>query len=628
MLLNWFNAREATEAGTALADEFLLQSEPGSKSARRKGQDVQQLLESFLRRVDRQAGALKLNLFKRARLANSFKWRLLEKGIEQPVVEELTRALVLRIAAGQPSGAVQAPTQKVSGRQSQALHIEGDQLLREGAYREALEIFRQLVDRDGRDAIARNGLGNSLAQLGQYSEAEAEFKRLIGIKPDLPEAHFNLAGVYNATGRYHDAEPALRRALKLRPSYIDARVRLGSVQLMLGRVSEAQDNFEKALRVSPRHLNALTGMGQLRALMGQFAEAETLFKQVLELDERASYAWASLVSLRRMTAADSAWVKKAEALAAAGLSGVDEAALRFAIGKYYDDIQDFPRAFRSYERANQLHKMRAVPFDRDGLVHFVNDLVRVYTPEALASARRGGSDSTRPVLVVGMPRSGTSLVEQIIASHPAVAGAGELGFWTAVVHKHETAVRQQLLDESLRKKIAADYLRELAVHSGSAQRVVDKAPANIDYLGLIHSVFPNARLIYLRRDPIDTCLSCYFQQLGPALNFTMDLEDLAHYYREHQRLMAHWRRVLPADALLEVPYEELVSEQEPWTRRILEFLNLPWDPRTLDFHQNTRAVATASAWQVRQKIYKTSVQRWRNYKKFIGPLLELGDSTT
>ena len=188
------------------------------------------------------------------------------------------------------------------------------------------------------------------------------------------------------------------------------------------------------------------------------------------------------------------------------------------------------------------------------------------------------------------------------------------------MHKHETDVRRELLAEPLRTKLAAEYLRFLAGHSRDALRVVNKQPLNSDYLGLIHSALPNARMIYLRRDPIDTCLSCYFQQFLPVMNFTLDLSDLAHYYREHQRLVAHWRSVLPPETLLVVPYAELIADQEQWTRRILDFLGLPWDERCLDFHKTVRPVMTASFWQVRQKIYKSSVERWRNYEKFIGPL--------
>jgi tetratricopeptide (TPR) repeat protein len=634
MLLNWFNTREASETGTALADGFLLQTAPGARrsrdSAQTESEQVERLMEKFLQQVDRQARPLKLNLFKRARLANSFKWRLLEKGVEQQVVDDLTRALVLRISGGAANRSPPAtglPPKNAGTRRIQALHAEAGQFLSKGAYPEALKRYQELISLDSRDALARNCLGIALAQLSQYSDAEAEFRRAIGIKPSLPDAYFNLAGVLEVTGRYHEAEVPLRKALKLKPSYVEARLRLGSSFVLMGRLDEARDCFDRALRIAPRNPQALVGMGQTEALMGRFVEAEALYRRALEVDNSEFHAWAALAWLRKMTPADAGWLKRAEELADSGLPTIDESTMRFAIGKYYNDVEDFGRAFRSYERANELHKLRAEPYNTEAHVRYVDDMVRVYTSEAVARIGTGGSDSERPVLVVGMPRSGTSLVEQIIASHPAAAGAGELNFWTTVVRKHETVIRQQLLDEPLRKRLATEYLRILAAHSGSVQRVVDKAPANADYLGLIHSVFPKARMIYLRRDPIDTCLSCYLQQLQPALNFTMDLRDLANYYRQHKRLIAHWRSVLPPGTLLEVPYEELVVDQEKWTRRILEFLGLPWDERCLDFHKTERAVTTASAWQVRQKVYTSSVQRWRNYKKFIGPLLELGNSS-
>jgi tetratricopeptide (TPR) repeat protein len=636
MLLKWFQASDATQVGTALADDFVLHSAPGTAGSRKadnphaQGQELRKFLGKFLQRVDRETHPLKLNLFKRAKLANSFKWRLLEKGVEQPLVQELTQALVLRLTSNQgaavPSGAGASGTKHRSrSRETQALHTRGYDLLTRGRYAEALECYEELVNLDARDAVARNALGTALAQLARYDEAEQQFRRAIGIRPNFPEAYFNLAGVLQMTGRWSELEVPLRRALKLKPSYIDARVGLGNGFVVQGRLEEARDCYEKVLRLAPRNVLSLVGMGQIDALQGRFAEAEATYRAALEVDPASSYAWAGLVWLRKMTPADGAWLKRAEEIADKDLTPVDEATLRFAIGKYCDDVGDFARAFRNYQRANELHKMRAAPYNREARARLVDDLMRVYTPEALARARAGGSGSARPVFVVGMPRSGTSLVEQIIASHPAATGAGELHFWTVVARNHERVIRQEVLAEPLRKKVAAEYLRVLAGHSADALRVIDKAPYNSDYLGLIHSVYPNARMIYVRRDPIDTCLSCYFQQFAPVMNYTMDLSDLAHYYREHRRLVAHWRGVLPPQSLLEVPYAELVADQEKWTRRILEFLGLPWDERCLDFHKTARAVTTASTWQVRQRIYKSSVERWRNYKKFIAPLLELSD---
>ncbi|MHB1828698.1 MAG: sulfotransferase family protein, partial [Steroidobacteraceae bacterium] len=170
-----------------------------------------------------------------------------------------------------------------------------------------------------------------------------------------------------------------------------------------------------------------------------------------------------------------------------------------------------------------------------------------------------------------------------------------------------------------------EYLKILERQPAAAERVVDKSTYNSDHLGIIHLAFPNARILYLRRDPLDVCLSCYFQQFATAANFTLDLADLAHYYREHHRVVAHWRSVLPQDVFLEVPYAQLVADQETWSRRIMEFIGLEWDPVVLQFHKTERAVLTASHWQVRQKIYTSSVGRWKNYEKFIGPLLKLRD---
>ncbi len=229
----------------------------------------------------------------------------------------------------------------------------------------------------------------------------------------------------------------------------------------------------------------------------------------------------------------------------------------------------------------------------------------------------------KPVFVVGMPRSGTSLAEQIIASHPAAYGAGELHFWANLIEK-DRGLTRDILGEPTRPKVAEEYLGILEGFSASALHVVDKATVNSDFLGLIYSVFPGARVIYMQRDPIDTCLSCYFQQFLTGINFAFDLSDLVHYYREHRRMMAHWRAVLPSGFILEVPYEELVADPETWSRKMLDFIGLEWDPRVLEFHTNRRQVTTASAWQVRQKVYKSSVARWRNYEKFIGPLKTLG----
>jgi tetratricopeptide (TPR) repeat protein len=624
MLLKWLDAREAAAAGSALADDFYLQSaarlpRAGAGQAG-KEPELQKFLQKFLQRVDQAAGPLKLNFFKRAKLANSFKWRLLEKGVEHELVDELTQALVMKLM-GVGSGARESERGPSRAHEVRELHATASELIARRSFAEARAAYQQLVNLDPRDAVARNGLGIALAQLAQYGEAEAEFRRAIGLRPGFPEALCNLAGVLQTTGRYEESEQPLRRALKLKPADISARISLGMSCVLLGRLAEGRECYERVLRVAPRNAQARVGVGHIESLEGRLPEAEAAFRRALEVEPRASYAWAALVWLRKMTPADSDWAKHAEDIAAGDLSTVDEITLRYSMGKYYDDVGDFSRAFRNYQRANELKKLRAPPYDKEQRTRFVNEAIRAFTPEVLARAQAGASDSERPLFVVGMPRSGTSLVEQIIASHPEARGAGELAFWQTAARAHH----EQMLDEQLRRRLARDYLRVLTGHSADALRVVDKAPVNSDFLGLIHSVFPRARIINMQRDPIDTCLSCYFQHFPEGLNYTLDLSDLAHYYREHRRLMGHWRSVLPADSFLDVPYAELTADQEGWSRRIIEFIGLPWNDRCLSFEKTVRPVNTASVWQVRQKMYSTSVARWRHYEKFIGPLRALKD---
>ena len=433
MLFNWFNARRAAEVGTALADDFVLQS--ASAAPRRKGakagaqdNEVQKFLQKFLQRVDRDARSLELNVFKRAKLANSFKWRLLEKGIDKDIVDELTQALVMRLTPRQESLArdnATGPSAGSSGkRNTLALLTQGAQYLSGGAWAQALDCYQELVNSDPRNAMARNGLGIALARLGRYQEAEAQFRNAIGTRQGFPEAHFNLAGVMQSTGRFSESEMPLRRALKLKPAYTDAQVSLGMSLTLLGRLPDAKDCYEKALRSAPRNAQALVGMGQIESLNGHFDAAESAYQRALEAQPGYPPAWAALAWLRKQTPADAPWLKRAEEIAGAGLTTIDESTLRFAIGKHCDDVGDFTRAFRSYQRANELHKQRAAPYDREERSRFIDDFVSTYTTEALARPRAGASDSARPVFVVGMPRSGTSLVEQIIASHPAAHGAG------------------------------------------------------------------------------------------------------------------------------------------------------------------------------------------------------------
>lgn len=503
-------------------------------------------------------------------------------------------------------------------------HLElADKLSELGRYAEAVTRYRQALRCKPDFAEAHNNLGNALLQLGQVAEAASSYRAALATFPDSPEALNNLGGALHGLGRLDEAAASYRRALEIKPNFAKAHINLGNVFRSQGRASDAEASCHNALTLDPDSAPTLVLLAELRADKGQFGEACALLERAVAIEPRNPQAWAGMARWRTMTHADTAWLAQAQQIADSGLPPHTEVLLRYAIGKYFADVKAFGAAFTNYQRANELEKFYKPKHDRGLLTQTVDLLIRSYDRQWLSRARNEALGSERPVFIVGMPRSGTTLAEQILASHPAVLGAGELPFWQMAVGARELSVFHTDASHDALHRLADDYLQLLQTLSPDALRVSDKMPGNFMFLGLIHAALPRARIIHMQRDPIDTCLSIYFQHFESSGAYTNDLEDLAHYYTEYSRLMSHWRAILPADTMLEVPYEELVEDQEAWSRKLLEFIGLPWDARCLDFHQTERAVLTASNWQVRQRISKGSVGRWRGYADYVGPLLSL-----
>jgi Sulfotransferase family len=295
--------------------------------------------------------------------------------------------------------------------------------------------------------------------------------------------------------------------------------------------------------------------------------------------------------------------------------------LEYALGKACDDLKDYASAIGHFDAANRIDK-GVTSYDRTQQAARVEQLIERYTPEYFARHAALGVADPTPVFVLGMPRSGTTLVEQIVSSHPLVAGGGEREYWVRSGLAWEQSGADGLT-EAVIHRLAADYLAELRRVAPHATRVTDKLPYNFLWIGLIHLALPNARIIHCRRHPVDTCLSIYFAHFARRANFGSDRGDLAWEYRQYERLMAHWRAVLSADRLLDVDYETLVADQEAGTRRLIEFSGLEWDDACLRPESNRRVVMTASSWQARQPVYRSSVARWRNYEKWLGELREL-----
>jgi tetratricopeptide (TPR) repeat protein len=468
------------------------------------------------------------------------------------------------------------------------------------------------------DAEGHGNLGNAFRAAGLFDNALASQRRALALRPDYAEAHNNLGSALLDLGRLGEAIASFRRAIAIKPDFALAHCNLGNALMLQNLPDEAESLCRRALELNPRLTAAMVQIAEVQAARGRFDEAGESLRHAISIEPDMPEAWSALVRLRKMSANDTAWLTQAQRIAAQPLSPRREVHLRYAFGKYYDDVGDYARAFENYRRANELSNANRPEHELRHLTQGIDRIIHAHTREWLSRARIDSNQSRRPVFIVGMPRSGTTLAEQILASHAEVHGAGELDFWSRAASVSDTEPR-------LIAKLGEDYLTLLSGLSAGSQRVVDKMPGNFMYLGLIHAALPNARIIHMRRDPIDTCLSIYFQDFGRAHPYASDLNDLAAFFAEYSRLVDHWRETLPGDAILDVPYEALVRDQEAWSRIMVEFIGLSWDQRCLEFHRTARTVSTHSKWQARQKISASSVGRWRNYEKFVGPLLTLVD---
>jgi tetratricopeptide (TPR) repeat protein len=489
----------------------------------------------------------------------------------------------------------------------------------------AFASYQRVVELRPNHAEAWNQCAIAAHALGRLEQAVACHERAVALRPELAEAHHGLGLVLRDLDRLDQAIASYRRALALSPKSADLQRDLAVALRLQGRSDEAEASGRQAQSLDPASTATIVLLADIEADRGRFDAAEALLRRALSIEPASPDALAGIARLRRMTPDDGEWLSQAQALADSGLTPRREVPLRYAIGKFFDDLGHYPQAFAQFQRANELTRAYRSGHDRQRLTRAVDACIAAYPRAEPRSGRDDAVDSARPVLIVGMLRSGTSLAEQILASHPQAFGAGELIYWNRAA-RGGPAVEPGAAGDARLAGLATNYLQRLDELAPGALRVLDKMPANFQHLGLIHRALPNARFIHMRRNPIDTCLSIYFQHFEATHSYANELGDLAHAYGEYLRLMRHWRQLLPSDRLLEVRYEELVDDPKGCSRRMLEFIGLDWDPRCLSFERTERIVITASKWQVRQKINRQSVERWRHYQAQVGPLLALLES--
>lgn len=534
-------------------------------------------------------------------------------------------------------------------------------LQKQRKFAEAAKCLRQAIKLNPNYAEAHNELGAALqlegGEAGKISEC---YRRAIALKPGYAEAHYNLATVMRDQGMIIEAGAHFREAIRLRPAMVKAHDALGQMYMSVGFLDQAIAAFQEAIRLHPGEpelhfqlamtlmaqgrnqearnslravLNLIPGNARATASLAKVAEREgdfeggyALLRSLLEDDEPDVEVVLAYAALSKRLWHQNQAMEMLEQALQRPISDEQRKSLHFALGKLNDEEGKYEQAFAHWRSANDMEKNK---FDLKKNARRFDDLKTVFTEENCERRPRARNNSALPVFIVGMPRSGTSLVEQILSSHPEVYGAGELRDIGNLINmlsasggggKLSYPHNLDAISEAQVNEVAERHLARLAEFSAQASRVTDKMPHNFGHLGIIDLLFPGARVIHCRRDPMDNCLSIYSLPFMASHSYASDLAQLGAYYRQYQDLMAHWKKVLRIP-ILEIQYEEIVANQDEMTRKMIAFCGLEWDERCLNFHESARVVTTPSYDQVRRPIYNKSVARWKNYESNLSPLI-------
>ena len=548
----------------------------------------------------------------------------------QPNLAEPSYNLGLSLAAlGRPEEAIAQYREAVALKPAyfEAHKSLGSAFASARQFEAAFTHFRAALALRPQSAETQYDFGNALAAAGRHGEAVVLYRRALAMRPQYPEAHNNLGNVLATIGKRDEAVAHYGEALAVRPDYADAHGNLGNVLFALGRTDEAVASLEKALTLDPNLADAQHNLGNVLQTLGRLDEARHAYERAVALAPRRPELYRALAESKQFQPGDPHLLAMEDlARDASSFTEAQRFELHFGLGKAYADLDRREQALRHFQEGNAL-KRKQVKYDEKATLQRLRDTATVFLAEFIRRNEGLGDPAAHSIFIVGMPRSGTTLVEQVLASHPKVFAAGELTNFTQAAETVAAfpAGILSLTPEQFRE-IGARYAKSVKALAPAAERITDKMPSNFRFAGLIHLALPNARIIHVRRDPIDTCLSCFSKIFTGDQPFSYDLGELGRFYRAYDALMVHWRRVLPDGAMFEVQYEELVADFEQHARRIVAYCGLAWDERCLAFHETRRPVFTASAVQVRQPLYRTAVGRWRPYAAMLAPLLQALES--
>ena len=465
-------------------------------------------------------------------------------------------------------------------------------------------------------------------QLAQFAQSNGDFetailgyRKFLGQVSDRPNTVYNFAYLLKQAGRLEESLSWYQKSLAMGVSgKEEVYTNIGVILSELRRESEARKSYEQALEVRQDYLPAILNLAALSEESGDRVTASELYKKVLEIDAGNVLALSRLAYLSQVCRSDDPLVTRIQSiLERKGLSTAEREELRFALGKLMDDCEEYDQAFANYVAANNLGRSRFNPYSAEAQSRLVDQFIAAAAP--ITPSLERNSSETSPVFICGMFRSGSTLVEQVLSGHSAITSGGELDFFPRMVHELGADYPEKLEQLSTEFYMAAgkDYMDFLSCRFDTKTIVTDKRPDNFIHVGLIKRALPDARFIWTRRGLLDNCLSIYFQQLGGGMNYSTDLEAIGHYLVEQERLMRHWQSLFPK-SICEIEYEKLVVDPEVETRRLLDFLGLPWESGCLEFEGRKNYVKTASVWQVRKGLHAGSVKRYKNYENKLAVL--------
>jgi Flp pilus assembly protein TadD len=495
-----------------------------------------------------------------------------------------------------------------------------------GRFDEAIRLLQKVLEQDPKSSEAHNSLGLALARQRRFAEALASYQRALALQPDYADALRNIAQVLVEGGAPEEAIRALEHARKLEPDNADTLVALGPLYNMLNRPDLAAERFQESLQISPSDPRAQMGLASALEFQGRIDDAISAYRGAIDLKPDYGAAYLQLVSLETPGNIETLIPTMKNVLSEPSLAPLHRWNLCFALGRAFEVAQDYDQAFQFFAEGCAL-KRATFDYDVANFENLVERIIKVFDADLFAGHKNDGYSSDAPVFVLGMPRSGTSLVEQILASHSQVYGAGErndLARTAAIISQPsglafpEAISRLSATDLS---KLGEAYATAAAALGPGHIHVVDKTPTNFLYVGLIHLILPKARIIHCVRNPLDTCVSCHNLLFGIGQEYSYDLSELGRFYAAYKRLMTHFQDVIPG-GVMEMRYEDVIRDQEQQTRRLLEHLELPWEEACLTFHKTERSVLTSSSGQVRQPLYSSSVARWKRYESHLAPLID------